>query len=69
VSARRPGDKEPATEDNQSAEGVLGARGASITLALSSDGGVTWDIVGNLDESDGYCLTNNSRDGLNREFS
>ena len=25
--------------------------------------------VGNLDEGDGYCLSNNSRDGLNREFS
>ena len=26
-------------------------------------------MAGNLDEGDGYCLTNNSRDGLNREFS
>ena len=23
----------------------------------------------NLEEGDGYCMTNNSKDGLNREFS
>ena len=41
--------------------------GASVeTLA---DDGETWERAGNLDEGDGYCLTNNSRDGLNRELS
>lgn len=46
-----------------------GAPRAPLTLALSDDKGETWDVVGNLDEGDGYCLTNNSRDGLNRELS
>jgi predicted neuraminidase len=40
-----------------------------MTLAFSADGGSTWRVAGNLDEGDGYCLTNNSRDGLNRELS
>jgi len=46
-----------------------GAPRAPMTLAFSDDGGDTWRVAGNLDEGDGYCLTNNSRDGLNREFS
>lgn len=29
----------------------------------------TWPIRRDLETGDGYCLTNNSRDGLNREFS
>jgi predicted neuraminidase len=40
-----------------------------MSLAFSSDAGKTFEVAGNLDEGDGYCLTNNSRDGLNREFS
>ena len=40
-----------------------------MTLAFSADNGRSWQVAGNLDEGDGYCLTNNSRDGLNREFS
>lgn len=46
-----------------------GAPRAPMTLALSSDGGLTWPVRRNLEVGDGYCLTNNSRDGLNREFS
>ena len=46
-----------------------GAPRAPMSLAFSDDGGETFVVVGNLDEGDGYCLTNNSRDGLNREFS
>ncbi|WP_328473173.1 exo-alpha-sialidase [Actinoplanes sp. NBC_00393] len=46
-----------------------GAPRAPMTLAFSSDQGATWQRAGNLDEGDGYCLTNNSRDGLNRELS
>ena len=40
-----------------------------MTLAISSDGGLTWPVRRDLDVGDGYCLTNNSRDGSNREFS
>jgi predicted neuraminidase len=46
-----------------------GAPRAPMTLAFSGDDGRNWQPAGNLDEGDGYCLTNNSRDGLNREFS
>ena len=46
-----------------------GAPRAPLSLALSSDEGQTYEVAGNLDEGDGYCLTNNSRDRLNREFS
>ena len=40
-----------------------------MTLAISTDGGRTWPVRRNLEEGDGYCMTNNSKDGLNREFS
>ena len=40
-----------------------------MTLALSSDDGHSWRIVADLEPGDGYCLTNNSVDGLNRELS
>lgn len=46
-----------------------GAPRAPMTLALSSDGGRSWQTVMNLDEGDGYCMTNNSLDKLNRELS
>jgi predicted neuraminidase len=42
---------------------------APITLAISEDGGRTWPHQRNLDVGDGYCMTNNSREQLNREFS
>ncbi len=45
-----------------------GAPRAPLTLATSSDG-EAWDVVADLEQGDGYCLTNNSRDRLNREFS
>lgn len=50
-------------------EAFWGAPRAPLTLAISQDGGASWDIRGDLDQGDGYCLTNNSRDALNREFS
>ncbi|MFE3743743.1 hypothetical protein [Streptomyces sp. NPDC059134] len=40
-----------------------------MTLSVSSDGGLTWPVRHDLATGDGYCLTNNSRDGLNRELS
>lgn len=46
-----------------------GAPRAPLTLALSSDGGLSWPVRRNLEVGDGYCMTNNSKDGLNREFS
>ena len=46
-----------------------GAPRAPMTLAISADGGRTWPWRRNLDEGDGYCMTNNSEARLNREFS
>ncbi|GHH10016.1 sialidase family protein [Streptomyces lanatus] len=46
-----------------------GAPRAPLSLALSSDAGRTWPLRADLVTGDGHCLTNNSRDGVNRELS
>jgi predicted neuraminidase len=42
---------------------------APMTLAISENEGRTWPRKRNLEVGDGYCMTNNSDLGLNREFS
>ena len=42
---------------------------APMTVAISEDGGRTWPRRRDLEVGDGYCITNNSRERLNREFS
>ncbi|MTH46071.1 sialidase family protein [Intestinirhabdus alba] len=61
------GRKEPTPVEGRSA--FWGAPRAPMTVALSADGGKSWPWQRNLDEGDGYCMTNNSRQKLNREFS
>lgn len=46
-----------------------GAPRAPMSLAISIDNGKSWPFIRNLDEGDGYCMSNNSKDQLNREFS
>lgn len=46
-----------------------GAPRAPMSLAISMDNGETWPYIRHLDKGDGYCMTNNSKDSLNREFS
>lgn len=46
-----------------------GAPRAPMTVAISADGGESWPWLRNLNEGDGYCMTNNSEQKLNREFS
>lgn len=46
-----------------------GAPRSPMSLAISTDNGKTWPYIRNLDESDGYCMSNNSREQLNRELS
>lgn len=46
-----------------------GAPRAPLTLAVSSDDGLTWPDRLVLATGDGFALSNNSRDGLNRELS
>ncbi|WP_179875671.1 exo-alpha-sialidase [Sinorhizobium sp. BJ1] len=62
--------------DSGSAEAVASARPAvwgvpraPLSLAFSTDGGRTFPRRIDLDTGDGYCLSNNSKDSLNREFS
>ncbi len=40
-----------------------------MTLARSTDGGLTWDRSLDLEGGDGNCLTNDSRAGANHELS
>ena len=48
---------------------VWGVPRAPLSLAISRDGGTSFPIRFNLDTGDGYCLSNNSTDMVNREFS
>jgi predicted neuraminidase len=48
---------------------IWGVPRAPLSLAISSDGGRTFSGRVDLETGSGYCLTNNSKDGLNREFS
>lgn len=59
--------KEPEVVTGRSA--FWGAPRAPMTLALSADGGKSWPWQRHLDEGDGYCMTNNSLEKRNREFS
>lgn len=59
----------PAQPGEHLGRAFWGAPRAPMTLAISSDAGATWPTRRNIEVGDGYCLSNNSRDGLNREFS
>lgn len=48
---------------------IWGVPRAPLSLAFSTDGGLTFPRRIDLDTGDGFCLSNNSRDSLNREFS
>jgi predicted neuraminidase len=50
-------------------EAFWGTPRAPLTVALSSDDGRLWTRWANLEVGDGFCLTNNSADKLNRELS
>ena len=65
---RRRGPWSP-IDDGDSRSAFWGAPRAPMTLAISPDRGLTWPTLRDLETGDGYCLTNNSRDGLNREYS
>lgn len=46
-----------------------GAPRAPLTLALSEDDGLTWPWQRHLETGDGWCMSNNSEQRLNREYS
>lgn len=57
------------TFDGDKRTAFWGAPRAPMTLVLSADDGRTWPIAYDIENGDGYCLSNNSREGLNRELS
>jgi predicted neuraminidase len=48
---------------------VWGVPRAPLVLAFSADGGRSFPVRRTLEVGTGYCLSNNSRDGRNRELS
>lgn len=58
-----------AVEDSGEREAFWGAPRAPMTVAISEDNGVTWPFVKDIEIGDGYAMTNNSKDKLNREYS
>jgi len=59
----------PASHPTDRRKAVWGVPRAPVSVAFSSDGGVTFGDRSDIETGDGYCLTNNSKDGLNRELS
>ena len=63
-------DEAPAQAPSRTGRSAFwGAPRAPMTLAFSSDDGRTWPVRRDVETGDGYCMTNNSKDGLNRELS
>lgn len=58
-----------AAAERPARKAIWGVPRAPLSLAISSDGGKTFEHRVDLDTGDGYCLSNNSKDMLNREFS
>ncbi|WP_064696728.1 sialidase family protein [Rhizobium aegyptiacum] len=50
-------------------QAVWGVPRAPLSLAISRDGGKCFPYRMDLDTGDGFCLSNNSKDSVNREFS
>jgi predicted neuraminidase len=48
---------------------VWGVPRAPLSLMQSADNGETFSLRRDLETGSGYCLTNNSKDGLNKEYS
>lgn len=48
---------------------IWGVPRAPLSLTISSDNGLSFGARLDLETGSGYCLSNNSKDGLNREFS
>ena len=50
-------------------EAFWGTPRAPVSLAISDNDGASWRVCADLETGDGYCLTNNSEQRLNRELS
>ncbi len=64
-------DKAPVAEtpDTTARKAVWGVPRAPLSLAISVDENGSFEHKIDLDTGDGYCLSNNSKDMINREFS
>lgn len=70
-------DEEPTTAPAAASQAVdpnkrtafWGAPRAPMTIAISEDEGKTWPYRRNLEVGDGNCMSNNSKEQLNREYS
>jgi predicted neuraminidase len=60
---------EPIAFDTGGRTAFWGAPRAPMTLAISTDAGLTWPTRRTVEDGDGYCLSNNSREAVNRELS
>ncbi len=58
-----------ASAPSERRKAIWGVPRAPLSLAFSTDGGRSFPRRINLDTGDGYCLSNNSKDAVNREFS
>lgn len=59
----------PAPRASPERSAFWGAPRAPLCVALSEDGGRTWPWIRDLEVGDGFCLTNNSKEAKNREYS
>jgi predicted neuraminidase len=64
-----PGAPQPAAQQAPARRAFWGAPRAPMTLALSDDDGRTWPWQRHLETGDGWCMSNDSARGLNREYS
>jgi len=69
VAGDAPAESLTPIDDGDGRSAFWGAPRAPMTLGISHDSGLTWPLLRDLETGDGYCITNNSRDGLNREYS
>jgi len=60
---------EQAQDTSAGRQSFWGAPRAPLTLALSEDDGQTWPWQRHLETGDGWCMSNNSEQRLNREYS
>ncbi|KQS90843.1 MULTISPECIES: sialidase family protein [unclassified Rhizobium] len=64
-----PAPEAVATERSDAHKAIWGVPRAPMSLVFSADGAKAFTDPVDLETGDGYCLTNNSKDALNREYS
>jgi predicted neuraminidase len=57
------------TETPSARPAIWGVPRAPLVVAISADDGASFPLLREVRAGSGYCLSNNSRDGLNREYS